>query len=237
MSSTYGISTNSSSLTLTDFLSAGTKEKDSILDTSTTAASTEQMQVQATNRKAKNAYGASPTSGVGQAALKKALAEMGASGNRTTFSDIAAYREGLETELSALMRIDLYEAGVSLDTEFSLNMTAEGEIQVLCNDPIAKERIQDYLAANPDVCEQFGYVQALSNLERAKQSPASASMAMGNFASTKKEIQLQSVEAFFDEALSSGMSYSALMANFNPVSSTEDASGSVSFYTGISYTV
>lgn len=227
------------SLSLTDLLSDAQQENDPILATSTTAASAQRMQSQTATAgsRARNAYGISATSGIGQAALKKALSEMDNNGGRVTFQDIAAYRQELENSFSSGLRVELYEKGVSLDTEFTLNMNSEGTIRVVCDDPAARETIQQYLADNSEICEEFGYIQALANLERARQGSAGLSAALGNVAQSKKEIQLAAVEAFFDEALSSGVGYSALMASFSSIATGEDAADSTSFYAGIDYTV
>lgn len=240
MSGVYGIGNGYSSLSLVDLLSNGQKEENSILDTSTTAAKARMLQASSTstNKRAGNAYGISASSGVGQAALNRALSEMGNSGSRVTFKDIANYQKELETRFSASLRMDLYEQGVDMNTEFSLNMSSEGEIEVLCNDPVAKEKIINYLKDNPEVCEDFGYIQALANLDRARKGPAGASMLMDSIVQSKKAIQLEAVNTFFDEALSSGMKYSSLMASFSPLASIDDASSDAAkFYAGVGYLV
>lgn len=239
MSGVYGVGGEYNSLSLVDLLTNTQKENDPILGSSATAARTEQLLSKhaSGNARAKNAYAISASSGIGQAALNRALSELGSSGSRVTFSDIANYQKELESRFSADLRLNLYEQGVDLDVEFAVNMSPEGEIQVQCDDPAAKAIIEKYLADNPEVCEDFGYIQALANLERAKQGPAGAAKLMSSVLQSKKEIQLGAVNAFFDEALSSGMKYSSLMASFSPVASTDEASQAASFYAGIGYTV
>ena len=241
MSGITGVDSNYNTLSLTDLLSNTQNDNDSILSTSTTAAKGKLLQTssQASSKRANNAYGGtiSASSGIGQAALNRALSEMGGGSTRVTFSDIANYQKELESKFSKDLRLDLFEAGVSLDTEFSLNMTSEGEIQVLCNDPQAKLAIEKYLEENPEVCEDFGYIQALANLERAKQSPLGAAKLMDGVLQSKKEIQLQAVETFFDDALSSDMKYSSLMATFASADSIDDTASATSFYAGIAFTV
>ena len=239
MSGTSGVGGEYSGLSLVDLFPDVQKESNSILNTSTTAARAEGLlsgTLQSGTR-ARNAYSISATSGVGQAALKKALSEMGASGGQVTFKDIAAYQQQLQTRFTSDLRIDLYKKGVDLETEFTLNMTAEGKIEVLCDDPQARQTIQRYFEGNSDVCGQFGYIQALANLDRARQSPAGAANLMGSVLQSKKAIQVQAVEAFFDSALSSGMSYGSLMATFTAGNADSGETGSASFYAGISYTV
>lgn len=181
------------------------------------------------NKQAQNAYGAGLSSSVGQAALKRALSEMGVSGGtKVTFADIAAYQEQLETTFSAGLRVALVAQGVSADTEFTLNISSDGVVSVNCDDPVAKEKIEKYLEDNPKVCEQFGYIQALANLDRARQSPGAVRQDMRN---TKAELQASAIEAFFGNALSSGMNFSSMLASFGADSSA------ASYYTGVDYLV
>ena len=120
-----------------------------------------------------------------------------------------------------------------METEFSISMNADGAIDVICDDAAAKEKIQKYLADNPKVCEQFGYIQALSNLERARQSPAGSMAAWQEVRNTKAELQTQAVEAFFNAAANTGMDYSSILANF----AGGGESAPASFYTGLNFTV
>lgn len=225
-----------STLSLVDLLQQAQEDTDSILDSSVTL-STSKSLLASKSSKAQSAYGSvGATSSLGQAAIGRALSEMNISGKSVTFKDIAAYREQLEQEFSLSLRADLLGKGVSLDTEFSLTMDANGKVDVNCDDALAKETIRTYLAKNPDACDQFGYIQALSNLERARQSPAGASTAWSEFCNSKKACQAQAVEAFFSDAIDSGMNYASLLASFNPVTGT-DASQSTSFYSGLNFTV
>ena len=180
------------------------------------------------NKQAQNAYGAGLSSSIGQAALKRALSEMGTSGGKVTFADIAAYQEQLETTFSAGLRVALAAKGVSPDTEFTLNISSDGVVSVNCDDAVAKEKIEKYLEDNPKVCEQFGYIQALANLDRARQSPAALRQDMRN---TKMELQSSAIEAFFGDALNSGMNFSSMLASFGA------DSGGASYYTGVDYLV
>lgn len=223
-----------STMSLVDFLQQS-QEEDPILGTSTALGNSNRL-LSSRNSRAQNAYGGGgATSSIGQQALNRALSEMGAEGG-VTFKDIANYREQLETEFSLLMRKALAKEGVSLETEFSLTMDANGNVDVNCDDPMAKETIRAFLVENPEVCNQFGYIQALSNLERAGQSPAGVSAAWNDLRSNKKAYQAAAVEAFFSEAMDSGMNYSSLMANFGAVTG-DDSSTNTSFYAGLSYTV
>jgi hypothetical protein len=187
------------------------------------------------SRKARNAYGGSGATAIGQAAIRRALGEMESDGTgKVTFRDIAAHREKLETVFTLQVRVELAKLGVSTDTDFTLTMTPDGKIQVDCDDAAIKEKIERYLEDHADVCEQFGYIQALANLERARQSPAGNLAAWREVRDAQKAYQFQAVEAFFSEALRSGMNYSSLVADFSVSASSEDSAG---FYAGLDFTV
>ncbi|MDL2279620.1 hypothetical protein LJC15_03025 [Desulfovibrio sp. OttesenSCG-928-G11] len=226
------------SLSLADLLSTEQEEDNSILNSSSVWASSTQMLNNLQNRKAQNAYGGSGASSLGQAALRRALSEMNSGGNASvTFADIAAYRADLEEQFSAKTRLELLERGVSLDTPFTLTMSASGSIQVQCDDALAKEKIQSYLEENPEACDQFGYIQALSNLERARQSSFGSAVALQEAREATASMRSEAVEAFFGSAMNSGMNYASIMAQFGSSLGLEDASSSVSFYAGLDFTV
>jgi len=228
-----GIQSGISSLSLADLLSQDKDEDNSILNSSAVWASSNQMLTGLQNKKAQSAYGGNASSSVGQAALRRALSEMQSSG-KVTFADVAAYQANLEEQFSAKVRLDLLERGVSLETEFTLSMSAEGNIQVQCDDAVAKEKIQKYLEETPKMCEQFGYIQALANLERARQT-AQGSMAV--FAQAKNataEFQSSAIESFFGDAMNSGMNYASVMAQFG---ANVGIGSSASFYAGLDFTV
>ena len=222
----------SGSLSLVDLLHEA-RANASLLDSSSTLASSNALLSSAQARKAQNAYGGgSASSAIGQAALHRALSEMDSSGGKITFSQVAAHREKLELEFTVSLRAALAKEGVPLETEFTLSMNADGKIDVLCDDPIAREKIWKYLADNPKACEQFGYIQALSNLERAKQSPAGSMAAWREVRSATAELQTQALEAFFGAAVNSGMDYSPILASFGP-----GGNSVASFYTGLNFKV
>ena len=235
MSGISGIYGNTS---MVDWLNANAKDS-SVLDTSSTAASAAKLLAEnrAASQRVRNSYGVSATSEIGRAALNRALSEMGSTGGKVTFKDIAAYREQLEEKFSADMRIDLAKAGVPVETEFTLTMNSDGSIQVSCDDPAAKAKIEKYLEETPEACEQFGYIQALSNLERARQSPTAGLPMWQDVKNAKAELQSSAIEIFFGEAMSAGMNYSSLLASFSPMLGSSSASDATSFYTGINYTI
>ena len=204
-----------------------------LIDSGGTLGSSNALLSSAQNKKASSAYGGgSAASIVGQAALQRALSEMDGSGGKITFKQIAEHKEKLELEFTVNLRTALLKEGISLETEFSLSIDKDGKIDILCNDPIARGKIQKYLADSPKACEQFGYIQALSNLERARQSPASAIAAWRDVRSATAELQTQALEAFLGTAIDSGMDYSSILANFGAAGNAKAA-----FYTGLSFKV
>ncbi len=166
--------------------------------------------------KAAQAYGAGMTSTVGQAAVKRAISEIQQLGgsDRVTFDMIREHREKLEKELSVLISGGLMLEGVDPETEFTLVATPEGAIEVNCADQAQKEKIEKFLEENPKVGEQFLYVQALGNLERAQASSGS----IRNWSAmrdTKMQLESQAIEMFFAAAQESGMGFASLVGEFS----------------------
>lgn len=208
------------------------KNNTSYFDTSYTATSSNKLLSDAFKaQNTQSGYGTGLSSAVGQAALKRALSEMGVAGGKVTFADIAEYQKKLEAEFSESFREAVEELGVSPDTKFTLNISSEGKISVDCSDAIAKDKIEKYLEDNPKVREQFSYIQALANLDRAKQSPAASSPTWRDMTNVKKSIQAEAVQLFFSDALSSGMNFSSMLASFSPDSEA------ATYFTGVSYLV
>ncbi len=235
MAGTSGISGyGTSTLRLVDFLSEQEDNDNSLLGTSAAAAKAKNLINSANTaaaKKANSAYNCGVNSAVGQAALSRAIAEMQSKmDGPITFSKIAQYQKDLEAEFSANVRVALVKAGVDPSVEFTLTLSPEGAIQVDTDDPLAKEAIQKFLKDNPKVCEDFGYIQALANLERARQSSPVTSLQ--GLRDTKATIQASAVEAFFGQASASGMNYASVLANFSG-----DSDSTAKFYAGIDFTV
>ena len=209
------------------------KNNSSYFDTSYTASSSNKLLTDAFKaQNSQTAYCTGLSSAVGQAALKRAFSEMGvSSSSKVTFDDIAEYQKKLEAEFSESFRKAVEELGVSSDTRFTLSVSAEGKITVNCDDAVAKGKIEKYLEENSKVRDQFSYIQALANLDRAKQSPAASSPAWKDMTSLKKAIRAEAVQMFFSDALNSGMNYNSTLASFS--SDSEMAQ----YFTGLSYMV
>ena len=234
--SVSNVAAEAQKLSLVDLIQearAANANASSLLGSSGTLTSSNALLSSAQNKKAQSAYsGGGATTAIGQAALQRALSEMDSSNGRITFKQIGEHREKLELEFTITLRAELFKLGVPLEAEFSLNMDKDGKIDVLCDDPIIREKIQKFLADNPKICEQFGYIQALSNLERAQQSPASGTVAWQQVRNSATALQVQALEAFFGAALNSGMDYAGTLASFGPGAGTK-----ASFYTGLNFTV
>ena len=213
-----------------DYLNPATAEESTSQGTADLRQLTAENRLSASTRKAgKNAYAVSATSGVGQAAINRALSEMaGTVEGPITFAKIAEYRKSLEAGFTRDIKADLLAMGVDPDVDFTLSMTAEGQISVLCNDPASKAAITAYLNKNPERCDTFGYIQALGNLERAKQ----AGDAWKGTAYTKAQIGAASLENFFSETAGAGlMDYAGMTASFGA------SQNAASFFTGLDFTV
>ena len=163
--------------------------------------------------KVKSAYASSISATEAQKALKRAINELQQQGGdgMITFSKIAAYMEELEEEFTLALRMEMLLQGIPQDAEFWLVATSEGNIQVNCQDPEQKRQIENFFKDNPEMGEQFLYIQALGNLNRAQQSSL-ASGQFRNIQSMKSTVQAQALEAFF--GADSSMGYSSLIGDF-----------------------
>ncbi len=160
-------------------------------------------------------YGSNMLSGPGKAAMERAISEIqGDAGGRVTFKDIVAHREKLQGEFSAALSAGLLLSGVDPEVEFSLIATPNGEIQVISDHP-DKAKIEDFFKESPKMAEQFLYIQALGNLERANQGSGAGVRNWQDMGSTKAELQAQAMDIFFSVTGDSGMGYSSLMADFS----------------------
>lgn len=166
-----------------------------------------------------------------QAALERALKELSElKGGKITFSDIRQYQQDLEQVFTAEVRMAVAELGVDLDTAFTLRLSSDGKIQVVTDDAGDQYIIQKYLKDNPSVCEQFGYIQALSNFEKARSN--SASINAGYLYETQASMSLDMIGSMFSDAISGGMNFTDLLAQFNGGDNE-----TVKFYAGIDFSV
>jgi predicted unusual protein kinase regulating ubiquinone biosynthesis (AarF/ABC1/UbiB family) len=217
---TYGIS-------LTDFLTGSTDEEESSKLNSAGSGSS----LSAVNKKAyAGAYGASMQSEAGMAVIKQALEEIEPdSSGRITFNMIKEHRAELEENFTTMVKAGLLVSGVDQNVEFQLISTPEGEMQVQCDNPEQKAQIESFFKTIPELKDQFLYIQALGNMERA-QTSATATTHRLNAQATKAGLQSQAMETFFNDIFSSGMGYSSLLANF-------DSEETADYFVGANYFV
>jgi hypothetical protein len=90
-----------------------------------------------------------------------------------------------------------------------------------------KEKIQALLDGTKGLKEQFLFIQALGNIERARASLNPQSQLLGSMA----ELRTQAVDIFLDAASSQGFGYSSLLGNYN------GSANSLQFLLGANYTI
>lgn len=148
-------------------------------------------------------------------AMKKAISEIQADGNgRVTFKMIQEYCAELEQNFEKGMRAAVSLAGVPEDVEFKLVANSKGEVEVQCDDPACKAIIEEVLKEIPALEDEFKYIQALKNADKA-QSSATASQHRLSLQATKAGLQQQAMEQFLTDVFSSGqIGYSSLLADF-----------------------
>ena len=165
----------------------------------------------------------------GSAAIQKALGEITPDSNgRITFRMVSEHRKELEEEFTTLVKAGLMLSGADPEVEFKLVANSDGTMSVQCDDPEQKKIIEEFFAANEELEEQFMYIQALGNMERAQQSATAQTHRLYNEA-TKAGLQQQAMEAFFTDMMNSGIGYSSIMAEFG----LEDAD----YFVGANYYV
>lgn len=169
-------------------------------------------------------------SGEGVEAIKKAVSELQADGNgRVTFKMIQEYCAELEQNFERGMRAAVSLAGAPEDLEFKLVANSRGEVEVMCDDAGAKALIEAVLKEIPALEEEFKYIQALKNADKAQSSSAAASRRL-SLQAAKAGLQQEAMETFLTDLFSSGsLGYSSLLAEFD--------SDSASYFLGANYLV
>lgn len=149
----------------------------------------------------------------GRAELKKALDAMKADGHTNfTFNEIERYRQIKELEFTAQIKEDLKELGVDPEVRFTLVVDSTGKVSVL-SDHADKAVIEQYLANNPDMVEDFKHIQALSNLKRTQQKASAQGSEFTR--DLKTTLQSEALQAFFATMDNGGQDYFSQIANFN----------------------
>ncbi len=172
------------------------------------------------------AYGANAQTGAGLQAMLKAVEEIKAqTGGPVTFDMVKEYRGDLEKEFTAAVQMGLTLLGVEESDDFQLRATSAGEVEILCDDPELKSKIEQLFEKSEGLKDQFLYIQALGNIERTKQvlNPKSEMMA------TRAELGARAVDIFLNAAANSGVGYSSLLGNYSD--------SSMQFMLGANFTV
>ncbi|MDR2051560.1 MAG: hypothetical protein LBQ63_07320 [Deltaproteobacteria bacterium] len=213
-------SINAYHMSLTDFIATPAEEDENSPRSS--------LLTQSARNSAYAAYGADLLSGPGQEAMKRALEELQSrSGGPVTFERVREYRAELEKNFTLQVQGGLFLLGVTECDDFQLAATPEGEIEILSQEPALKEKLETLFAENPELKEQFLYIQALGNIERAGQSLSPRLRQQAALA----DLGAQAVNIFMEAASSKGAGYSSLLGNFN------GAEGSMQFLLGANLTV
>jgi hypothetical protein len=216
---TYGLS-------LADFLNGSDKTAENSSSGSLGSSSS----LAAASKKIYETYGAGTQSASGMAAIRQALEEIEPdSSGRITFKMISEHRARLEEDFTALVKAGLLLDGVDEQVEFKLVATAEGDMQIQCADPEQQAKIEQFFKNVPELEEEFLYIQALGNMEKARAS-ATASTHRLNAQAAKTGLQSQAMEIFFQDIFSSGLGYSSLLADF-------DSGGNADYLVGANYFV
>ncbi len=142
---------------------------------------------------------------------------------KVTFAMLEKHREELGVAFSEAVKADLRELGVAEDIDFRLVVApVTGEVQVISEHP-HKGMVEQYLADNPHMVEQFTQIQAMSNLDRIRRFNGIPS------GDIKHQIQMESLNEFFVSANNGGMGAASLLLEY--------ADGAASMMTGLNMRV
>ncbi|MCL1889574.1 MAG: hypothetical protein FWF99_03605 [Desulfovibrionaceae bacterium] len=213
---------NAYNMSLTDYLTPS-KEKDE-----NSVSGADALLSRSARNNALSAYGGNMLSGPGQAAMQRAVQELReAHGGPVTFAMVREYREEMENSFTLLMQASIYALGLEESADFFLSASPEGQIEVSSSDPILREMVTALFAENPELGEQFLYIQALGNIEKTSQAgtPLMAQQA------ARANLGMQSVDIFIQAAASQGFGYSSLLGLY------DGSSGGLSYFLGANMTV
>ncbi|MDL2285732.1 hypothetical protein LJB93_03200 [Desulfovibrio sp. OttesenSCG-928-F07] len=214
------ISAYNTQMSLTDYML-----KDNTQKTEEESSASSNLSVAQRNNVFKS-YGANANTGIGQKAMLRAVEELKEqTGGPVTFSMINEYRDQLEKEFTLSVQVGLTLMGVEESDDFRLLATADGEIEILCDDPELKEKIATLLEESEGMKDQFLYIQALGNIQRTQQTLGARSQMM----STKASLGADAMDIFLNSAATQGTGYSSLLGNFS--------GGSAQYLLGANYTV
>jgi len=151
--------------------------------------------------------------------LTRAMMEkMGVGKNdKVNFRQINAYREQMEQEFAEQLRKDFEMLRVNPNISFQVKENEKGGLTVSSDHP-DKDKVQKYFDDHPELVKQYKEIQALANLEAARNRMDI------NPAELKKRLQIENMSSWWDaeSGASSIMSVS---------------SGGTSWFSGVNATV
>lgn len=120
-----------------------------------------------------------------------------------TFLDLLTHKDYLIEEFTSLVSEGLEEAGVSSDADFRLSMDENGNLLVQSNHEDT-EAIQAFFDANPDFAAAFEHIDALEQLEEARNTNGY----------DLSSVYSQSMQISISSSMSSGYSSQAITMAF-----------------------
>ena len=137
--------------------------------------------------------------------------------DRVNFRQINLYREQMEEEFAGRLRKDFDLLGVDPKIVFQVKENEKGGLTVSSDHP-DKEKVQKYFDDHPELVKQYQEIQALANLEAARNRMDI------NPAELKKRLQIENMSAWWD-------------AESGATSIMNVSSGGTSWFSGINTTV
>ena len=137
--------------------------------------------------------------------------------DRVSFRQINVYREQMEQEFAERLRKDFELLGVDPDIVFQVKENEKGGLTVSSDHP-DKGKVQKYFDEHPELVKQYQEIQALANLEAARNRMDI------NPAELKKRLQIENMSAWWD-------------AESNASSIMNVSSGGTSWFSGVNTTV
>ena len=137
--------------------------------------------------------------------------------DRVSFRQINVYREQMEQEFAERLRKDFELLGVDPDIVFQVKENEKGGLTVSSDHP-DKDKVQKYFDDHPELVKQYREIQALANLEAARNRMDI------NPAELKKRLQIENMSAWWD-------------AESGASSIMNVSSGGTSWFSGVNTTV
>jgi len=151
--------------------------------------------------------------------LTRAMMEkMGVGKNdRVSFRQINVYREQMEQEFTEQLQKEFALLGVDPSIVFQLKENEKGGLRVSSDHP-DKDKVQKYFDDHPELVKQYKEIQALANLEAARNRMDIDPVEL------KKRLQIENMSAWWD-------------AESDTSSIMSVSSGGTSWFSGVNATV